>query len=173
MTEYRGEIHERTRYRNIDNDNNDEQRQGGEAYLFKAYRGNCYGYVHLGRTDPADDDTIRKINVQAVGASPGSNMATGVHVIWLSSLPEGGKYVVGEYRNANVYREAQERVGNRRWGWNVSASIESVRFIPVEARLPITGVSLRQGNLWYATKASDRSSRVQAQKHLNRYARGL
>ncbi|GAC1412601.1 MAG: hypothetical protein NVSMB64_22880 [Candidatus Velthaea sp.] len=173
MTEYRGEIHEKTRYRNIDNDLDDGERQGGEAYLFKPYHGNCYGYVHLGRTDPDDDETIRKINVQAVGASPGSHVATGVHVIWIASHLDGGMFVVGEYRNATVYRERQERVGNRRWSWNISAPVDCVRFVAEKERRPVTGVSLRRGNLWYARKPSNRTTRTQAKRHLDRYGRGL
>jgi hypothetical protein len=171
LPKYRGELHTATAYGNIDNDEDSGTREGAEAYLFLPERGICYGYVHLGRTDPYDDETIRSINIQQLDPKSGGESVEGVQVIWLARSLDGvGICIVGEYRDATVYRSAQPRVGKRRWGWNIRAQQANVRMIPEKRRIALAGVPLRQGNLWYAKAPSDAAVRRLAEAHLSRLA---
>jgi hypothetical protein len=146
-----------------------DDREGAEAYLFQPYRGHCYGYVHLGRTDPDDDDTIRRINLMQLGAGRSAESVGDVHVIWLAArLGAAGICVVGDYRGAGVYHEAQAGVGRRPWGWNIEVRAEAVRVIPEERRVSLDGVPLRQGNMWYAKDARDDVTRRAAKAQLSR-----
>jgi hypothetical protein len=159
-----------SRYRNIVNLEEGDDAEGAEGYLFSPHRGNCYGYVHLGRTDPDDDDTIRSINLRRLGGTATGNSVRGVHIIWIAArLHEPGICVVGEYRNATVYRTAEPSISRRKWGWNISTSTNDVKMIQDAKRINLPGVPLRQGNLWYANGPKDLNTRRTANAHISRF----
>ena len=80
-----------------------EHETGAEVCNFVVcHDGYVYGYVETvqGKKD-------RKIRIEAVGGS--GNSVDGVDVIWTATDPdEGGRKVVGWYRNATVFRERQQ-----------------------------------------------------------------
>jgi hypothetical protein len=165
LPKYRGEPHVETRFRNI------QDGEGGEAYLFKPLKGACFGYVHLGRTDPEDDDTIRSINLRQFDKHNRSKSINGIHIIWIAARLDGpGVCVVGEYQNATVYARQEPELPTRPFGWNISAKKSDVRFIPEPDRKTLEDVPLRQGNLWYAKGAKDQVVRKQALTDLKRLA---
>lgn len=78
----------------------------GEAYNFKAFAGRCYGYA-----------ARWTINLRRLGASPGDESVRKVLVVWTATDPaQGGRYVIGWYRNATVHARMKERrpVSSRR-----------------------------------------------------------
>jgi len=70
-----------------------------EAYNFQPYKGTAYGFVY-----PSGE-----INLVNLGASPKDDSIDGILVIWVATAPEGGRRIVGWYKNATVYREYRKR----------------------------------------------------------------
>ena len=76
----------------------------------------------------------------------------GIDVIWTAPSPNGGRDVVGWYRNATVFRHLQS---NARGKYHVKAAKTNCRLLPVEKRnLNIESGRVRTGgfgrNTWYA-----------------------
>ena len=76
---------------------------GGEIRNFLPVRRHLYGYVQ----PPGD-----RINLEHLGAVEGADHSDGVTIVFTATRPEGGRVVVGWYRNARVWRDQQRR-GNR------------------------------------------------------------
>ncbi len=78
--------------------------RAGELFNFKPYKGRCYGYVETGG---------KRLTIEKLGASRGSDRVENVLVVWTSpELGEkGGDTIVGWYKNATVHREYQKPTG--------------------------------------------------------------
>jgi hypothetical protein len=82
----------------------DQNRRGSEVCNFLHCKdGNVYGHV-----ETIKDETDRQIKIEAFGTSPDAESIDGVDVVWVATHGEGGRKVVGWYRNAIVYRERQK-----------------------------------------------------------------
>lgn len=83
-----------------------ENGTGHEVCNFVACRdGHVYGYLETihGKTD-------RQIRIEAIGGT--GDFVEGIDVVWTATDPdEGGRRIVGWYRNATVFRERQEFAG--------------------------------------------------------------
>jgi hypothetical protein len=76
-----------------------EHGYGHEMYNHKSYRGYCCGMA------PVKAGTI---DISKLGASRGDQQIAGILVVWTAPHPDAdGRFVVGWYRNATVYRKAQ------------------------------------------------------------------
>lgn len=86
----------------------DKFNRGGEVCNFLPdAKGNVYGYVSTFGKNRNGKEINRKIN-NIFGTDKRSDRIEGVDVIWLAtSKDNGGRHVVGWYRNATVYREKQ------------------------------------------------------------------
>ncbi|RVJ72523.1 hypothetical protein [Sinorhizobium medicae] len=75
---------------------------GGEIYNFEPTKsGFTYGHV-----ETIKGEIDRKINIDRFGALPGDDYVDGINIVWVATHPtEGGRRVVGFYRNARLYRE--------------------------------------------------------------------
>lgn len=67
--------------------------------------GNVYGHVETWRGDEDGYDT--QIRIEKLGADIEDAYVEGVDVIWLATHENGGRLVVGWYKNARVYRNRQ------------------------------------------------------------------
>lgn len=74
-----------------------------------------YGYVASSKAHGT-----RIIRLERLGAAEGAESVPAITVVWTATRPGGGRYVVGWYRNATVYRELQ-RHPDRGW-YNVRAA---------------------------------------------------
>jgi hypothetical protein len=83
----------------------DENEDGHEVCNFLvADDGNVYGHV-----ETIKKKLDRKIRIESVGGA--GNSVSGVDVVWTATNPEeGGRRVVGWYRNATIFRERQRFV---------------------------------------------------------------
>ena len=73
---------------------------GGEIRNFLPAGRHLYGYVQ----PPGD-----RMNLERLGATDGADHADGVTIVFTATRPEGGRVVVGWYRNARVWRDQQRR----------------------------------------------------------------
>ena len=110
MTNYQGQY-------NHNGEVMDQPRRGGkyvethgeahESCNFLADKnGIVYGHVETWRGDnETGKDT--EIKIENLGASRKDSYVHGIDVIWIATHPEGGKRVVGWYKNAMIYRARQ------------------------------------------------------------------
>ena len=100
-----------------------------ERFNFKDFSGHMYGYVpSVSRGQPPR----RTIGVRRLGVADGADHAVGVTVIWTATRPSGGRFVVGWYKQATVYRILQKRP-ERGW-YNIQASAENCVLIEPSQR---------------------------------------
>lgn len=102
---------------------------GAEAFTFKPYRGRLYGYK----------PGAGGINIDNLGAAPGDASIGGVTVVWMATEPATKtKRIVGWYRNASGYREAQNDSAVTRVraapGYHVSARADDGLLLAVPFR---------------------------------------
>lgn len=102
---------------------------GAEAFTFKPYRGRLYGYK----------PGAGGINIDNLGAAHDDASITGVTVVWMATEPvTKTKRIVGWYRDATVYREAQDNNAVTRAraapGYHVSARAEDGFLLAVPFR---------------------------------------
>lgn len=97
----------------------------GEALNFKVYDGRCYGYAPRGA-----------INLQRLGASPGAKFIDRVLIVWTATDPaQGGRYIVGWYRNSRVYSaQRNDRPDKNRPEMLVEATAADCHVVPVDER---------------------------------------
>lgn len=123
----------------------------GEVENFKRWRGLFYGYVRSGRTSTID--------VGRLGADSGADSVDHVDVVWLAPSRDGGREVVGWYRDATVFRELQPPVGARSYPYHVRAG-EGVCLQPHRRTLRVEYATKRKGGpargIWYADSAYGR-----------------
>jgi hypothetical protein len=67
------------------------------------------GYVY-GHVETIKKDTDRRIRIENIGVGSGdTETVSGIDVVWVATNPDArGRWVVGWYRNATVYRHRQE-----------------------------------------------------------------
>lgn len=79
-----------------------ENQTGGECCNFLEAGGKVYGHV-----ETVHGDRDRKISLGVLDPNAGDSVRA--HVVWTATHPEeGGRRIVGWYRNATVYRERQQ-----------------------------------------------------------------
>lgn len=70
---------------------------GHEVYNFLQHGGEYYGFVQSGN-----------ISIEKLGATRKDSEVDDVLVVWVSTKPSGGQYIIGWYKNATVYRMLQK-----------------------------------------------------------------
>ncbi len=96
-------------YKGLRGKNDDIIRGGSENGSHEACNflvaddGNVYGHIETSK----GENTDRKIQIDKLGAN-GAAQVSGIDVYWAATPPQGGRRVVGWYRNATVFRERQE-----------------------------------------------------------------
>ena len=115
-----------------------------EVHNFHPYGAHVYGYVaapnHSIELEKLDADNKEQLAV------------SGVDVIWTAPSPGGGRYVVGWYRDATVFRYLQEY---ERGLYHVRASKTDYVLLPPNKRgVIIKSAKVQRGgfgrNVWYA-----------------------
>jgi hypothetical protein len=144
-----------------------EHGYGHEMFNFLPFNGRMYGYVRP-TGGGADSEFVDGAGIKlerVVTAAKRDRELPGVLVVWVSSPPEGGTFIVGWYRNATVCREHQSppNGSNRdhkgeQFGYYVSAAAEDIRRLEATARnfpfpyIQKDGWGIGQSNVWYADK---------------------
>jgi hypothetical protein len=108
------------------------------------------GYVY-GHVETIHGETDRKIQLERIGGSGES--VSGIDVIWTATHPtEGGRRVVGWYRNATVFRErrkfdrlpSEQHERDEVTSYRIRARAEDVRRLELEERT----LSMGRGKGW-------------------------
>ena len=131
---------------------------GGEIKNFLPAGRHLYGYVR----SPGDG-----INLERLGAVDGADHTDGVTVVFTATPPEGGRVVVGWYRNARVWRDQQRR-GDRIYFARASRDEcmlldveERVLLVPSAGRPPSTW-GMGQSNVRYVDQKDEDQEFIQA-----------
>ena len=125
---------------------NDPEKE--EVHNFHPYRDYVYGYVAA----PRRSIQLKKLDAE----SKDEPSVGGVDVIWTAPSPQSGRYVVGWYRDATVYRRLQKYKRGRKWRlYHVRANKGNCVLLPPDKRnLFINSAQLQEGgfgrNVWYA-----------------------
>jgi hypothetical protein len=129
---------------------------GGEIFNFRPFRGRRFGYVEA-----------RSINVDRLGARPGSDSVRDVLAVWVATKPDsGGRRIVGWYNHATVFRKPQkapkgaDRIlpeQSEPQGYFLYAAKDNCHLLPSTERtfeIPSKGPgSFGRANVWYAEGA--------------------
>jgi hypothetical protein len=75
-----------------------EKGYGHELFNFMPFDGFCYGYVR---------STSGTVIVGRLGADDDDTFVDDVTVIWTATTPQGERVIVGWYRGARIFRNAQ------------------------------------------------------------------
>lgn len=124
---------------------------GHEVCNFSNVDGKVYGYVQ----------PTGQIKIERLGAGKNDEYITGVTVIWTAGPDSGGTAVVGWYRNATVFREAQKigrptalQKSNGLDTYRVVASAADATLLPSDSRSFMIPRAVKggigQSNVWYA-----------------------
>lgn len=147
---------------------------GFEIFNFQPFQGRMYGYVER-----------PSIALERLGARPSADSVSGVLTVWVATNPwSGGRYIVGWYNDATVYRRAQNPPPgvNRKIPPNialprhqgvdvpyfVSAKEQDCVLIPEsqrDFRIPTGEGGMGQANIWYA----DRPNSVEIRRKIIEY----
>ena len=124
-----------------------------EAYNFLPLNGKCYGYVQPVKWGEINLNRIDK-------ECTDKNALKDVLVVWIAKHPSaGGTYIVGWYKNAQVYRTFQESNApeRKKYEYNITANKDDCTLIPVDQRTFLVPRAkakgkgfLGQSNVWYA-----------------------
>lgn len=126
---------------------------GHEVCNFSNNAGTFYGYVQ----------PTGQIKVEKLGANNNDDFANGVTVVWTAGPKSGGTVVVGWYKDATVYREAQMlekqsdiQKKNGVSTYRITAPADKAVLLPVEHRELIIPRAVKggigQSNVWFADK---------------------
>lgn len=120
-----------------------------ESWNFEPISGKVYGYV----------PRSAEIKISRLDAKRGDAAVDGMTVVWIARNPRTKKTViVGWYRNARIYRDAEHRRLERLPGFDVGYQIEAPAadavLLPIDARSFIIPTAKEPGNLgqspvWY------------------------
>lgn len=124
---------------------------GHEVCNFSNVHGKVYGYVQ----------PTGQIKIERLGAGKNDEYISGVTVIWTAGPDSGGTAVVGWYRNATVFREAQKirrptalQKSNGLDTFRVVASAADATLLPSDSRSFMIPRAVKggigQSNVWYA-----------------------
>ena len=127
---------------------------GHEVCNFSNNAGTLYGYVQ---------PTGQIIKVEKLGAGKNDDFASGITVVWTAGPESGGTVVVGWYKDATVYREAQTiakpsaiQKKNGVSTYRITAPADKAVLLPVEQRELIIPRAVKggigQSNVWFADK---------------------
>ena len=94
MKKYKGHV---DNDRPVNGGKYNETHIGHEVYNFFPHNGAYYGFVQSGN-----------IGIEKLGATKKDTEIDDVLVVWVSTKPSGGQYIVGWYKNATVYRVLQK-----------------------------------------------------------------
>lgn len=130
----------------------EEQDHGHEIFNFQDCKGTVYGYVQ---------PTRGKLDINRLGAKPKETCVNDVLVVWVAKSEKlNSNVVVGWYKHATLYREAQKPPphANRDYNGEVfdyyaSSATANATLLPVDERLfkIHTGEGgMGQANVWYA-----------------------
>ncbi len=100
MTAYKGNLNERPQRGGAYNKEN----IGHEVYNYLGYNKKYYGYVEPGH----NKGNPNSIHIEKFGEGKKAKKADKVLVVWTSTRPEGGQYIIGWYNNATVYRNLEK-----------------------------------------------------------------
>ena len=132
---------------------------GHEIFNFQPFKGAVYGYGQPpGRKDKWSD---AKINLTRLGAQSDDKSVSGVLAVWVATLPTGGAFIVGWYKNAFVFRDWQSppegsarNYASTDCGYYVTAKSDDVKLLPPDERVfPVRQKgkgAFGQSNIWYA-----------------------
>ena len=87
-----------------------------EAFNFLSINGKCYGYVQPVRWGG--------INIERIEKGCKDDKLSNVLVVWIATHPSaGGTYIVGWYKNANVFKSFQDSKNPQRnkYDYNIVA----------------------------------------------------
>lgn len=120
-----------------------------ESWNFEPIKGKVYGYV----------PRSAEIKISRLGAQKGDAAIEGVTIVWIARNPRTKKTViVGWYRNARIYRDAEHRRLKRSSGFDVGYQIEAPAadavLLSIDARSYVIPTAKKTGNLgqspvWY------------------------
>ena len=124
---------------------------GHEVCNFSDVDGKVYGYVQ----------PTGQIKIERLGASKKDQAIDGITVVWTAGPDSGGTAVVGWYKNATVFRDAQTlkkrtklQKENKLDTYRVIASAEDATLLPIEKRSFMIPRAVKggigQSNVWYA-----------------------
>jgi 5-methylcytosine-specific restriction enzyme A len=130
---------------------------GHEVCNFSNNAGTLYGYVQ----------PTGQIKVEKLGARKSDNSVRGVTVVWTAGPESGGTVVVGWYKDATVYRDAQTienpsalQKKNGVSTYRVKAPADKAVLLPVKQRELIIPRAVKggigQSNVWYADSPQSR-----------------
>lgn len=138
-----------------------ENEIGHERWNYKPEGNYVRGYVPI--RGKATENAPGEISIEKLGASKDAKAIDKITVVWFANHPDRPKqaYVVGWYRDATVYREAQFR-RHREFRMACNAG-DATLIAPSERKFPIPHVRSIQGqklgygygqsSIWYAEKA--------------------
>ncbi len=141
-----------------------EHGYGHEMFNFLPYDGQYYGYVRPTSGGSADSNFVDGAGIKLERIVPTAKKNSAIEhvlVVWVSSPPEGGAFIVGWYRNATVFREHQPPPTNSNrmhkgeaFGYYVHAHAADVTRLEPTARVfPVPSHQkggIGQSNVWYA-----------------------
>lgn len=123
-----------------------------EIFNFMPINGKYYGYVR----------SRGALNLQAIDQNcpDVADRLDGVLVVWVATHPKnGGRRIVGWYKNATVYRELRESKNELRksYAYNVRAKVSDCTLIPPcyrngDMAVPHEPGFIGQANIWYPNK---------------------
>ena len=123
-----------------------------EAYNFLPINGKCYGYVQ-----PVNWGVI---NLNRIIKGTYEVKLSNVLVVWIAPHPTTrGTFIVGWYKNANVFQNFQQsnNIQRNKYSYNIVAKAEECILLPLDQRtfqVPRAKTAgkgfLGQSNVWYA-----------------------
>ena len=127
MKEYRGQT-------------SDDSIHGGGEYVDKHEHGFevenflPIGGWYYGHGEPPKRSGVINLKRVDPGVGDGAEYLDGVTVVFVATRPEGGRVVVGWYRNARVWREGKRRPDPGRDGYFAKARTEDCTLLGIDAR---------------------------------------
>jgi 5-methylcytosine-specific restriction protein A len=126
---------------------------GHEVCNFSDNEGTLYGYVQ----------PTGSIKIEKLGAGKKEDFVSGVTVVWTAGPEKGGTVVVGWYKDATVYRDAQTiakpnelQKKNGVSSYRIKAPADKAKLLPVGQRELIIPRAVKggigQSNVWFADK---------------------
>lgn len=144
-----------------------ENKYGHEIFNFVPHNGFVYGFVQPPRST--------SINMGRLGAGDKDSIDNFL-VVWTSTEPSGGTYIIGWYKNATLFKEYQysknlDRVYvGEEIGYNVKAKEEDVTLLTLDERVfPIkrTGKGwMGRSNIWYADQEQNQSFKKDVMEYI-------
>lgn len=126
---------------------------GHEVCNFSDNAGTLYGYVQ----------PTGQIKIEKLGAGKKDDSVSGVTVVWTAGPESGGTVVVGWYRDATIFRNAQKitkpsaiQKKNGISTFRIKAPTDKAVLLPIEQRELIIPRAVKggigQSNVWFADK---------------------